>query len=170
MIQNNLGRIYQGKKEYDLAIQHFEDSIRMNDEAFEEKEKIYAYGRLIEIYLELKDWSRIEFYLAESIQMAKKYELIHCYIKLRSVKALTFKLRGDEMKYEKEMKKIIDLSLKKEQFILLVKLANELGEHFYAKRAYKKASDYFKLAQEYHKVLQGINKVACPPVNAYVVN
>lgn len=153
MIEYNFGRVHQCTGNTEMAIGHFERAIELNNENGAVVENVYAFKRLVEIYTEQKSWIISETYLNQAITIAKEYELHFDCIELYAIRARAFKLRFDDNKYEREVQRVIQLCLELNQLSLVKKLANELGAHYYDKRAYKKAADYYTLAVEYsHKM------------------
>ena len=58
MVEYNYGRVFQGLKEYEKAIYHFNNTLEINESLHQHMDKIYALRSLIEIYLELKNGSK----------------------------------------------------------------------------------------------------------------
>ncbi|MFE6139957.1 helix-turn-helix domain-containing protein [Bacillus cereus] len=148
IIKHYYGRIFQGLKDYNTAIEFFQNCIIMSESHQEETNKIYSIRHLIEIYIELKNWPEVNKLLADAFYLTSKYEMPYVIIELHSYKALIFKTHGDHYSYEKEMKKAIELGQETAQNSLVQKLANELGDHFYNNRSYKMSAKYFKIALE----------------------
>lgn len=162
MIEYNFGRIHQCMQEYGTAIQHFEKAVALNKSISFVTENVYAYKRLVEIYMELKVWSTADSYLDQALHIAEEHELHYDFIDLCAIKAGAYKLRADEAKYEKEMQKVVALCIVNNQFSHVKPLASELGAHFYDKRAYKKAADYYTVALEYDQKVAQLTKSSTP--------
>lgn len=154
MIEYNFGRVYQEQAEYDKAIIHYESCIQLREKMSLEREKIYAYQRLVQIYIQLKDWIKVDEYLEEAIRIAKEHDLIYSYIEFHMIKASICKVRFDEIKYEKETQKMVELAIESNQLNLAKEMASNLGNHFFEKKAYKKAADYYKMALTYEAELK----------------
>lgn len=146
MIEYNFGRVYQEQEAYDKAIYHYESCLRLRDKMSLEREKIYAYQRLVQVYIKIKDWIKVDKYLEEALRIAKEHDLIYSYIEFHMIKASIYKIRFDEIKYEKETQKMVELAIESNQLNLAKEMASNLGNHFYDKKAYKKAADYYKIA------------------------
>ncbi|MDX8361508.1 helix-turn-helix transcriptional regulator [Cytobacillus sp. IB215316] len=153
MIRYNLGRVYQGMKNYEEAIKNFNESIKINKNLDFEEENIYSLRSLSEIYLEKKQWDIAHSLLEESLLIAEAKQLNYMMLELKSIKARSSLLRGDEYTYEKEMQKIIVAGIEQKQGPLVKQLAKELAQHYYNVRSYKKSADYFKIALEEEKQL-----------------
>ncbi|WP_139492070.1 helix-turn-helix transcriptional regulator [Brevibacillus dissolubilis] len=158
-IEYNFGRVYQCMSDYPTAIEHLKKAISLNEEhGHAETENFHSYKRLMEIYIELKDWINVDNYLDKATGVAQEYELTFDYIELYALKATIYKLRFDEVKYEKEMQKVIDYCVQNNQLSQIKKLANDLGLHYYEKRAYKKAADYFAMALSYEQKMTALTQ------------
>ncbi|WP_000690099.1 helix-turn-helix transcriptional regulator [Bacillus mycoides] len=146
MIYYNYGRVYQGLKQFDQAIQHFNHSLQINASLDHQKENIYSLRSLIEIYLHLKEWEQMNKVMLEAIKILEAYDTPSVSIEIHAYKAHLYKMQGDSYSYEKEMQRIIDFGIANRQYIQVKKLATELGDHFYELRAYKLGAKYFKIA------------------------
>ncbi|MFJ7941149.1 helix-turn-helix domain-containing protein [Peribacillus sp. NPDC096622] len=149
MIKYNYGRIHQGMKDYDQAILHFQKSLDIHYEEGNEKERIYSLRGLIEIYSELREWSRVNHYINEAIHIVKEYDLSYLYVEIHVLLADFYKIRGDDYQYEKEMQQIIEFAINHNQFLLIKKQAVKLGEHYYSINAYKMSAKYYQIALKY---------------------
>lgn len=148
MIEYNYGIIYQGLRDYSSAIKHFEKSIELSEFLPFESEKAYTLRSLIEIYLELRDWEKVNTLMDEAFKIVAKNDFPYVNVQLYKFKASIFKLRGDYYGYEKEMQKAIELAKEKVQYLLLQELCIELANYFYENRAYKMSAKYFRIATE----------------------
>ncbi|MCS1350389.1 helix-turn-helix transcriptional regulator [Mechercharimyces sp. CAU 1602] len=153
LILYNFGRVYVGEKEFSKAIEHFQLSIERYRECGEEHRITYPYLRLIEVYTELKDWNQVESYLGKAMQGLDSKNMSYMHLKLLSIQARFFLLRGNENRYEREMQKIIESGAIEGHLKLSIQLASQLAHHYYEKRAYKKSANYFKLVSDYNDQL-----------------
>ncbi|MDP5274855.1 tetratricopeptide repeat protein [Chengkuizengella axinellae] len=145
-IEYNIGRVYQKMEDDELAIFHFEKAIDIIDSLEVKKDKIYSYNAMLEIYLKKKNWEKVDHYLSIALEIANINNLSYLYVELNGIKAQIYKSRGDELYYEKQMKKTIDLALQESQTSLVTSLAEELANYYYEYRFYKKASDYYRIS------------------------
>ena len=146
MIEYNLGRVYQGLNDFDKSIIHFKKSIEINENLHLDEEKIYSLRSLIEIYYVKKQWDYAHQLFIEAVQIAKEKNLNYVLVELKGMNAKSYLLRGDHYSFEREMQAVIELGKKLKQEIILSRLAVDLANHYYEIRAYKKASDYYKIA------------------------
>ncbi len=144
MIKYNIGRIFSIKKDYQNAVDYYEKSIKINEAYSAEKETVHSLRRLVELYIDLKDWIQVERFLKRAIGISEKYQLKHDYFLLNLLKLSINKLQGDDNLYEKGMQKMLESAIQTNQGFLIQQISRELGNHFYDKKAYKKAADYFK--------------------------
>ncbi|MBD1372097.1 helix-turn-helix transcriptional regulator [Hazenella sp. IB182357] len=149
VIEYNFGEISRLKEEYDKSISHFQRSIDICNHIQNVGTKLGCYHRLIEIYSKLKDWTQSDYYLQKSFDEVDPENHKFLYLELVTIQAQIYLLRGDEQKYEKEMKKVIELAKRMDQYMFIHKLANELANYYYKQRAYKKSADSFMLASQY---------------------
>ncbi|SDW81254.1 DNA-binding transcriptional regulator, XRE-family HTH domain [Marininema mesophilum] len=150
-VEYNLGQVYAGKEDEEKAIQHYLTSLELYDQIPSNHRKIYPYLRLIELFTRKKDWNLVEDYLQQALSLVDPEKASLMHLKFLSIKANTYRLRDNELRYEKDMHKIIQLSIQKNQLKLVATFASELANHYYEKRAYKKAADYFVTAENYTK-------------------
>ncbi|MEI5907544.1 helix-turn-helix transcriptional regulator [Bacillus spongiae] len=151
MINYNLGRIHAKNKDLKLAIYHYKKSIQINHDIHFEQENIHALRRMIEIYIELKEWNMVNENLQTAIHLSKEYNLSHDFILLTLLKVSVYKLNGNDQLYEKEMTKTLNVAKQSNQYTLVKQISQELGEHFYDKKAYKKAADFYKNTLKYEE-------------------
>ncbi|SFT00524.1 helix-turn-helix domain-containing protein [Marininema halotolerans] len=150
-VEYNFGQIYAGKQEDEQAIKHYLTCLKLHDQISHGNRKIYPYLRLIELYTRRKDWNQVEIYLQEALHLVDPDKTSLMHLKFLSIKANTYRLRDNDTRYEKDMHKIIQLGIERNQLKLVVDLARQLANHYYGKRAYKKAADYFVLAETHTK-------------------
>ncbi|WP_400243615.1 helix-turn-helix domain-containing protein [Niallia sp. JL1B1071] len=151
MIQHNIGRVYERKKEYPSAIKYYLNSIKILESLSFELQIVHPLRRLVEIYIEQKDWILVDKYLEKAIVITEKFQLKHDYILLCLLRLSVKKLQGNESLYEKGMQKMLDSAIELNQGILIKRITQELGNHYYDKKAYKKAADYLMKALEYEE-------------------
>ncbi|MFG6113704.1 tetratricopeptide repeat protein [Halobacillus sp. MO56] len=148
MIEYNKGRVYQGLHKFEEAIDSYQKSININEKLNIIEEQIYSLRSLAEVFIEKKHWDEVEKSLVKAFDIAEEYEMNYMYIELGWMRAYTYKVRGDDFTYEKDMRKFIENGVKLNQQVLVKKMAKELGNYFYEIRAYKKAADHMKLAMD----------------------
>lgn len=151
MIQHNMGRIYEKKKDYLDAVAYYLKSMEKFERHSLEQQNVYPLKRLVEIYIELKDWVLVDEYLEKAIAITEKHQLKYDYIRLNMIKLSVKKIQGNESSYEKGMQKLLDTAIQLNQGALIKKITKELGNHFYEKKAYKKAADFLIKALDYEK-------------------
>ncbi len=151
MIQHNIGRVYERKKEYGSAINYYLNSINIFEDPSLDLQIVHPLRRLVEIYIELKDWVLVDKYLEKALTITEKFQLKHDNILLCLLRLSVKKLQGNESLYEKGMQKMLDSAIHLNQGILIKRITKELGNHFYDKKAYKKAADYLMKALEYEE-------------------
>lgn len=146
MVEYNYGRVFQGLKEYEKAIHHFNNTLEINESLHQHMDKIYALRSLIEIYLELKEWEQVDKYMSTALQIVETYDISSIQVEIYMYKAQILKTRGDYYSYEKEMQNTIQLGIDKNQYVRTKQLATELGDYYYDIRAYKQSAKYYKTA------------------------
>lgn len=151
MIQHNMGRIYEKKKDYRGAVTYYIKSMEKFERHSLEQQNVYPLKRLVEIYIELKDWVLVDKYLEKAIAITEKHQLKYDYIRLNMIKLSVKKIQGNESSYEKGMQKLLDTAIQLNQGALIKKITKELGNHFYEKKAYKKAADLLRRALDCEK-------------------
>lgn len=149
MIQHNMGRIFERKRDYQGAVTYYLKSIELFESHSSEQQNVYPLKRLVEIYIELKDWVLVDKYLEKAIFITEKHGLKYDYILLNIIKFSVKKLQGNESSYEKGMQKLLDTAMQLNQGALIRRITKELGSHFYEKKAYKKAADLLMKALDY---------------------
>ncbi|HEO8418234.1 anaerobic benzoate catabolism transcriptional regulator [Mycobacteroides abscessus subsp. abscessus] len=151
MIQHNMGRIYEKKKDYHGAVSYYIKSMEKFERYSLEQQNVYPLKRLVEIYIELKDWVLVDKYLERAIAITEKHQLKYDCIRLNMIKLSVKKIQGNEGSYEKGMQKLLDTAIQLNQGALIKKITKELGNHFYEKKAYKKAADFLIRALDYEE-------------------
>jgi transcriptional regulator with XRE-family HTH domain len=150
MIESNIGRVYQGLKQYDLAIEHFTKNIEINNQLGEKHQVIYSYRNLIQIYIETNHLSLAEKYFQEAFQILNERNFPYLRQELNSIYASIYKKKNEDAVYEKEMKKAINTCIEEKHTKLINKLCYELGTHYFDKHNYKKAAYYYKKSIEFN--------------------
>ncbi|SFX30670.1 Helix-turn-helix domain-containing protein [Thermoactinomyces sp. DSM 45891] len=151
IIEFHLGRVHIAQRNNEVAIEYYLRSLQYYEQLDVEEKRIHVYKRLVEVYIELKEWEKVEYYLSAGLTAVDPDQSPSLYIDLSSIKAGTYRLRQDEARYEKEMQRIINLGIENQQFILVIKLAKQIASYYFEKKAYKKSANYFMMATEYEE-------------------
>ncbi|TCP70268.1 helix-turn-helix domain-containing protein [Baia soyae] len=151
IIEFHLGRVHVAQRNNEVAIEYYLRSLQYYEQLDVADKRIHTYKRLVEVYIKLKEWEKVEYYLNEGLSEVDPEQSPSLYIDLSSIKAGTYLLRQDEARYEKEMQRIIILGIESQQFILVTKLAKQIASYYYERRAYKKSANYFMMATEYEE-------------------
>lgn len=142
IIYYHLGRGYYLTKQLEVAIEYYLKAIKLNQRYKEVRNLVECYKGLLEAYFMKKERLHIESYLSEAISVASKHNLNLLYMELSHMRANLEKERHDYPSYEKQMRNLIEESIRLNQISLARKAASELGKYYYNKGAYKKASHY----------------------------
>ena len=145
ILEYNFGRIYHKLKRYEQAIEHYYNSIEL-DELAGEKYTIYAIKCLAEISIEQKNWEEASDFLLKGFSLTSKYLLPHMHIQLLHLRSQIYKTRFDFPAYEKEMQQAVQLALDGEYPLSIKEISIELADHYNEARAYKMAAKYYKIA------------------------
>lgn len=146
VIAYNIGRVYTLQGKFELAEKQFRDCLELERNI--EKEQVFAYKRLAEIYFEQKKWAKVEECLESGIHLAQKYQMHRDYIELMVIHNRLYKIKHDLHKYEKEMRKLINWCIDHVQHKHLKSLASEMGNYYFAKQSYKLAAEHYKMAYD----------------------
>lgn len=146
----NTGRVFQVGTEYEQAIQHYQKSIELYQKSSIPHQAIQVHKQLIKIYIELKEWTLVEehFYHAKGINLP--YKNVVDDIELEVLQSSVYKLQGNETKYEKLVRRLIEQCIEKDDSYHLKNLATELAAYYYDINAYKKSAYYYHLAAGKH--------------------
>ncbi|SDY37292.1 helix-turn-helix domain-containing protein [Thermoactinomyces sp. DSM 45892] len=153
IIEFHLGRVQATKGNPEIAIEYYLRSLQYFGDLDAANKRICVYRGLVEVYIEIKEWDKVEYYLNKGLSTVDPERFPSLYIDLVSIQAGTYRFRQDEARYEKEMQRIINLGIECQQFIPVMKLAKQMASYYYEKRAYKKAANYFMMAMEYEEEL-----------------
>ncbi|WP_078392766.1 helix-turn-helix domain-containing protein [Shouchella patagoniensis] len=144
MIFYHLGKIHQEKEEFDMALKQYNQALDNTNK--QSNEAVYIFNSLLDIYIQKKEWDRIDYYLTEAINLATQKKLQYQLVELLQKKANVFKLRGDEDGYEREMKNALTKAIEQKLSKLVKEISNELADYYYELRYYKKSSNYYRIA------------------------
>ncbi|MGZ9781219.1 helix-turn-helix domain-containing protein [Bacillus pseudomycoides] len=148
LITYNYGKIYQGLKDYTKAIKYYEKNLELATFLPQNADRIYILRNLIEIYIELKDWTTVNRLMEDAFDILSTCDIPYAHVQLYGFKAQISKIRGNHDSFEKNMGKAIEMGLEKRQYPLVREFALELGKYFYNNRAYKQSAKYFEMAAE----------------------
>ncbi|WP_410982855.1 helix-turn-helix domain-containing protein [Bacillus cereus] len=148
LIAYNYGKIYQGLKDYTKAIKYYEKNLEFATFLPQNADRIYTLRNLIEIYIELKDWTTVNRLMEDAFDILAIYDVPYAHVQLYGFKAQISKIRGNHDSFEENMEKAIEMGLEKRQYSLVREFALELGKYLYNNRAYKQSAKYFEIAAE----------------------
>jgi HTH-type transcriptional regulator, quorum sensing regulator NprR len=150
LVHYHFGQVYKAKGDSSTAEDYFLKSLSYGTNVELGTQKIYLLRSLLYLAMENKDWVKANQYLSEALDIVNNNEeMTYLYIEIHSLKAEMYKHRQNERTYEKEMRKVIDMAMEKEQYKLIHQLSKKLGSHYYQERAYKKAADYLMLSLQH---------------------
>jgi len=148
MIQYNFGKVYQGMQEFSKAIEHFKNAITIHNSISSRGNQIHSQLSLIEIYIQQKEWEKVEPLLKTAFEQASIYEKPLAHMQLLKFKASILRIRGDEYNYEKEMQRAIKFGQSNGLLQLIKEFSIELANYYADVRAYKLSTKYYKIALE----------------------
>lgn len=151
MIESNIGRVFQGLKQYDRAIEHFNRSLEIKEQIGQEHQKIFPYRSLIQISIETNHLSMVEKYYEEVHKILNQMDYPYLRQEVNAIYARVYKMKKEDAIYERELKKVIDNCISDKRMVLVSKLCYELGSHYYEKHNYKKAAYYFKKSMDFER-------------------
>lgn len=148
IFEYSIGRVYQVGKNYDQAIYYYMNALSLyKNSSFVEKSTL-VHKRLVEIYIEQKNWTLVEEHLHHAQVHAKRNKEYYYDIELDILQASVYKLLAQGSQYEKMMRKIIEHCRERSLNYYIKHLGTELGNYFYSVGAYKKAATYYHQACE----------------------
>lgn len=146
IIEFNLGIIYELQQRHDQAIEKFRKCLLMHERR--PNQQVYCYRRIAQNALKLKSWPLLEECLLGGMALAEELGMMQDYLEMTYLRNQYWFMKQDLVKYEKEMKRLVDSSLHHEKFTLCRQYADELGQYYYDRNAYKKAAELFKIAND----------------------
>ncbi|OCS84751.1 helix-turn-helix domain-containing protein [Caryophanon tenue] len=143
MIKYNIGRVHQSIGNEEQAIAYYEWCLA---QAVVPTYKAHILKSLVEIYVQLKQWECVKNLLEETLQLTETHAIRSLEIDLQCMQAEVFQARGDEQSYELHLKKALELAEQHENFLLIKRIATQLGTYYYDQRFYKKAAMFYAKA------------------------
>lgn len=148
-----IGEVCQENKDFQSSIKYFNDYVSMAKNRYPER-IVRGYKKLIDIYIELKQWEMAAKYLELARTEASYYKDVFFDKELKLQEIEIFKIKNMHDKYEKEMQKLIEFCSEENDILTGKYLANELADHYFNNQSYKKSARYFKLAFDFDKRLK----------------
>lgn len=146
ILEYSIGRVYQVGKDYDQAITSYMNAIQLFLKSSFKEKSVQVHKRLIEIYIEQKEWRLVEKHLGQAQTIAMKRKNLYYDVELDILQASIYKHQAQEANYEKAMRRIIEHCMELEYYYHIKNLATEFGAYFYNKKSYKKAATYYHQA------------------------
>ncbi|PYI56381.1 helix-turn-helix domain-containing protein [Paenibacillus flagellatus] len=150
----NFGRVYFMTKRYPEAIRSFEAAIVHVHEAGQSDKSLQALKRLVELNMELKDWTAVEKHLREALRIEARYKEVFYDIELHLLELELYKRKMEHSLYEKEAAKLLAHCADHKHNGFAARLCKDLGAHYFRKRAFKKSAECFQRAYELETAVQ----------------
>ncbi|WP_166238970.1 helix-turn-helix domain-containing protein [Paenibacillus turpanensis] len=148
----NYGRVYQLTGKFAEAEECFLQALRVLKHYPHDMKIMNSYKRLIELYIEQKNWVAVDEVLQSAYAILHKNKEVVFDVELYRLAIKLHKIKADYQRYEKELQKLIDRCIELKLFHHVKTLAAELGTYYFEKKAYKKSSQYLLLAQQYEPI------------------
>lgn len=153
VFEYSIGRVYQVGKDNKQAIAYYSNALEYYLKSSFDNKSVQAHKRLVEIYIEEKNWMLVEKHLYQAELLAKEHKAFYYDIELDILRANVFKFLAQENHYEKAMKKIIEHCNEWGLFYHIKKLSSEMGDYFYNKNSFRKAASYYHQAFQAEKLM-----------------
>ncbi|MFC0215154.1 helix-turn-helix domain-containing protein [Paenibacillus chartarius] len=142
-IDYNFGRAHQLAGEYEQAVAFMYRSLDRFAKLPDSTKVQQNYRRLIEVYLQLRDWQKA----AECLQIAERYaeqnKEVLFDIELHLLRAQLYRYTEDTRKYEKELHRLLDYCVKMNQHHQVKSIGKQLGDYYYERKSYRKAAECY---------------------------
>lgn len=146
-VYHNLGILSRKRDDIEGALEHFTKSLAVMKESNRNENILTVYRSIINILIELNDISKAKQYLEESRPYCEKE--LDSYL-VKSFEARIAYSMGHYADFEKRMQEVVDYLYEHKISRLVDVHAQELADHFYKNRQYKKATYYYRIALEYY--------------------